>query len=67
MIKKKKEEGQKKGRMILKYLIKQRIESEGFADALVKGKEKKRIKAEKESLGNFEKARKVFRSPRNNT
>lgn len=60
----KKKESQKKGRMILKYLTRQRIRNEGSAETLIKRKREKedKLKAEKEFLGNFDKVRKVFRS-----
>lgn len=55
--------------MILKHLIRQRIGREGSAETLIKRQkeEEDKFEAEKEFLGNFEKARKVFKPIRKET
>jgi len=55
--------------MILKHLTRQRIGREGSAEALIKRKreEEDKFEAEKEFLGTFEKARKVFKPIRKET
>lgn len=66
MVERKQMEARSKERStILKHLTRQRVESTGSVDSLNKRKreEEDRLEAEKELLGNFEKVRRVARSP----